>query len=625
MDAKRYFNFDYESGVLTVTPNADYIDNFFNLLHNNVFDIAKISNITAIVGENGTGKSNFLNFIKNYLVKAQGRDIINALVVLEQSDNKFTIIYDDESIPHLTINDNDNQFGTNYSIHRKGESNYNLPDSSVVFYSNIFDHQYEESLNNYYNISTNYLVRNDYKGFNVNNLNRYLDSHYFEDMRRQIIFIHNYQDEFGKPIDFPLPSKLSIKIKNFNDAEDIEDLNKYHDFYKPIKKYVQTKIESAQKQLQHNSARSILMTKRVIFKYRACLALIRNFLIELNLFLTTHYLFDLNNHKYESDILLNDNENITSQVTVFFSYILSKAEKADNKQDIEWINSLLRLTQYWSNFDFELEVEPTWTDFVFSIPINKELYQDSESYKFLSIYMKTYTLKPYLDLQWRDLSSGEKSFLNLLSRLYTLSDKQQFADNTKLSEQVLLLIDEGDLYYHPEWQRTFIKQLINFINLIYRPTRSIQIILTTHSPFFLSDLPSTSVNYLERTDESIKITSGYSSNTNTFAANIHTLLRNGFFMKSTFGEFAQLKINNIIDILNQKDETLLSCNGEQQINFDDIKKTINLIGEPVLKGKLLELFYAKNQKESDLEETRRQYFFLREKMKKLGLLEEIDD
>jgi len=53
---KYRFHFDYESKELTCEENTDFIDDFFG---------NEISNVTAIIGENGSGKSTVLEFLQN--------------------------------------------------------------------------------------------------------------------------------------------------------------------------------------------------------------------------------------------------------------------------------------------------------------------------------------------------------------------------------------------------------------------------------------------------------------------------------------------------------------------------------------------------------------------------------
>ena len=73
------------------------------------------------------------------------------------------------------------------------------------------------------------------------------------------------------------------------------------------------------------------------------------------------------------------------------------------------------------------------------------------------------------------MSSGERALMNFMSRVLfaSLIDKFMPESQFKLQDNVLLLIDEIDLYLHPEWQRRIIFELIDgndnfkikFINL----------------------------------------------------------------------------------------------------------------------------------------------------------------
>ncbi|MEM5644017.1 AAA family ATPase [Bacillus toyonensis] len=82
-------------------------------------------------------------------------------------------------------------------------------------------------------------------------------------------------------------------------------------------------------------------------------------------------------------------------------------------------------------------------------------------------------------------------FLTLFSRFNTITHE--------VSDNLLILIDEGDLYFHPQWQKDWLFTFINIISYLFQKT-SIQIILTTHSPFILSDLPSGNVILLKKDD-----------------------------------------------------------------------------------------------------------------------------
>ena len=71
---------------------------------------------------------------------------------------------------------------------------------------------------------------------------------------------------------------------------------------------------------------------------------------------------------------------------------------------------------------------------------------------------------------------------------------------------------------------------------------------------------------------------------NTFGANIHTLLKNGFFMPNLpIGEFAYGKINKLFGKLN-------SGELDPDNDLDDIYQEILLVGEPFLRNQLLMLY-----------------------------------
>jgi len=105
------------------------------------------------------------------------------------------------------------------------------------------------------------------------------------------------------------------------------------------------------------------------------------------------------------------------------------------------------------------------------------------------------------------------------------------------------------MYYHPEWQRKYIYDLIDYTSKInpenLRQIEGINVTFLTHSPFILSDIP---------TNNLIRLKDGkpYLINEpNTFGANIHELLKHSFFFEhGVMGEFAKNKVEEIILKLN---------------------------------------------------------------------------
>lgn len=199
------------------------------------------------------------------------------------------------------------------------------------------------------------------------------------------------------------------------------------------------------------------------------------------------------------------------------------------------------------------------------------------------------------------LSSGEQHFIHSIqSILYHLINVNSVFETTanKIKYSfVNIVLDEIELYYHPEFQRIFINELLLKIKSLSIPNiKGINILFCTHSPFILSDIPKE--NTLRLDDGKIELND---NSENSLGANIHDLLSNDFYLKNGFmGEYTKEKIFSLINFLD-KNKTIK----EETFNYNWDKKNskcfIELIGEPLLKGSLKELYYTKFKTEIDVE------------------------
>ncbi|MBR3406448.1 MAG: AAA family ATPase [Bacteroidales bacterium] len=142
------------------------------------------------------------------------------------------------------------------------------------------------------------------------------------------------------------------------------------------------------------------------------------------------------------------------------------------------------------------------------------------------------------------LSSGMIQRLNtvgsLVYHLRNLDDDQE-GEGMVAYEQVCVVLEEVELYYHPEYQKSYLNYLLEQISRsgISR-LKSVNLVFVTHSPFILSDITKNDILCLENGKQA-------EVELKTFGANIHDLLRHPFFMKKgTIGDFAQKVINEII-------------------------------------------------------------------------------
>lgn len=210
-------------------------------------------------------------------------------------------------------------------------------------------------------------------------------------------------------------------------------------------------------------------------------------------------------------------------------------------------------------------------------------YEENEVIlEFLEFYDKLnsesiISIDNYINIYFQNLSEGELSYFNLYSKIHN------FLKLTNRKRLNIFLIDEPDQALHPEWCRMFIYELIKEIR---EYNSSIQFIISTHSPFMVSDIISENVFLLEKnsTTGNINIFNMNKKQElhNTFGSNIHELLKTSFILNRTMGEFAYKNIRSWIEELNNNNFKY------QNIDYFD------LIGEKIIRNKLKLMYNQQN-------------------------------
>lgn len=217
------------------------------------------------------------------------------------------------------------------------------------------------------------------------------------------------------------------------------------------------------------------------------------------------------------------------------------------------------------------------------------------------------------------LSSGEKQkIFSSTSYLYHIVNINSVKESTVYRRYrfINIIFDEIELYYHPELQRTFVKDFIDNIGRIEMSNiHGINCLFVTHSPFILSDIPNTNVLFLE--EKAKPVDRKDTQLIETFGANIHDLLKNSFFLENgSMGQFAKERISETIDYLNleihrirkpnanksndkQKNTELKEWEEELKRLEDKVgnntdrqyhESVIRMIGEPILRKKLQSMY-----------------------------------
>lgn len=184
-----------------------------------------------------------------------------------------------------------------------------------------------------------------------------------------------------------------------------------------------------------------------------------------------------------------------------------------------------------------------------------------------------------------DLSFGKVQEIKYRHQLFNVLKNQ----NT-----FVCCIDEPEAHLHPEWCRRFLYDFLKSFQDVKEilkadasfTDRKITFVISTHSPFILSDVTKDNVIYLERQDDGFVMQ--VNNDKNIFAGNIGELFTENFFMEETIGEFASEKIRDIIKIIKS----------EKEVNVDKVaecERLIELVGDELLRKLLWDMWKRRHE------------------------------
>lgn len=550
--------FDYKNEQIEISISSDNNtpDNFFG---------KKILGITGIVGENGSGKTNLAEFINYNLAHVTDNShafsgiIGKGILIID----KWIFFHRSLKISNLKALEKEGYKGLEYDKapldSGRGELKWNsMERNRYIYYNPTFDFRYINIRSNLLNISTGYLAFNDVhyglyhrQGIDDYNKGKVTDSlkaHYIEEKIREANFILNFNqeteellkiksNEFYLTLDFedknrlvknPLDNISSIKKDSYRLINEIEREILSQDYFDKFK--ISPTISTG-----YTHYKFSIDFRKEQFKKLFLLQFFKILLID-NVFDTNFiHSFIYNIDYIEKNILYIKVQNLKN----LLNKLINQSSKEETSNKIENFNL----------FEFQKR-EKSLFSFFSTVKLNVDTENKINVIKkiiFLSNELTDYRLHFHYSFYHR-LSTGQQNLMNFYSRLFYAKQQIDIKDNNRFkstSEQIILLVDEGEVNFHPEWQRKFLNNTLKMIKRIFVDLK-IQLILTTHSPFVLSDLPKQNVIFLTK-DEKGEAKKSLLIRSNTFGANIHTLLSNNFFMKDTLGEFASEKIKEIVN------------------------------------------------------------------------------
>lgn len=587
---------------IDLTNNENFIDGFFGV---------NINNITALVGENGAGKSNLaytlLSKITGYKYAHNETFIIGTYnegkvtiyeTISTSTDKKVEV---KSELPHNILKPEINKdFDGNPSVNLKMMDHLNL-----IYYNPVYDfrdYPYDIEPREYADISSSYMMWQDFYNEKPDKSDEsgkpdMAAVHRSEEIKRQFRIT---QWPLLKPELFrevKIPDKIGISLKN-DLKGNLQGLNfELKELYKQLSNILHKSYEYHLKRKARKKEKHLLELSKVW--------ILINFVDAYFYFLSKKYPIDLD-IKYldidevsrEMEILKNETDlrdinanDFLSLINVFLTNqkLYSKPFLIEND-----LNKLFSIVdKNIKNLDYDSE------------PIyylgKTDCFNFMNAFDYLIDRFNPKTYTSLIKASWRNISSGELAYLNLFSRLhhgYSSFYNEKNISNSIAIRDVFLILDEGDLTMHPNWQKKYLSIIIEFLNIY--DTVKFQILLITHSPIMLSDLPKQNIIFLEKgSDKKTKVINP-SDRDQTFGANIYSLYKDSFFMKDGFmGEFASSKINGLFKKIEGLD------NPSKEI-FIKLKKQIDLIGEPVLRNTLLRKLSDQLPIDNRIEELRKE-------------------
>ncbi len=162
----------------------------------------------------------------------------------------------------------------------------------------------------------------------------------------------------------------------------------------------------------------------------------------------------------------------------------------------------------------------------------------------------------------RSLSDGEHQFV------YSLGLCLLFKDGNNL-----FLLDEPETHFNPDWRAKFISRLRDCFKHSEAGTTMREILVTTHSPFLISDSRPENVILFEKEQESGTIQVSQ-PDFNTFGASIGKITAAAFAQAETVGDYAKQKIHELDKRLEQgDDEEAIIADANRQLG-DSVEKVL---------------------------------------------------
>lgn len=521
-----------------------------------------ITSLNVIIGKNGAGKTSVFRFLANNLIPSTAMNGEGMLYIIRYNDIflYFTNIRNDRlevgnniGIKILYGDEYIRTHADGWDFRQRYRNNHIW--KSVIMYSNSFDLEYIAPNNEIcIDASKNSRIKTAVKNITENSISYILLEKEILKQNNLKILEYNgtsYFDYYAKKLNIKLPHAIHFKIIDQVNQKYVSLLkNNYSEKFSNLRFIGHNRYSYNNENGYHTDSSE--------FEFEAAL---------------NKFVFIL------MDTLLSNHE-ITQEI---FDKFVEHLSQTYNNDVIKYVYDLLFDCKIVAYADILKFLSDESKHYVLYWQSDKELvlkWDENDITLIKSILSQNYDFFE-CDLVRIDsdgyYSAGESSKLDLF---LALCDARKAIDVSikGVNNNIMLILDEYDVGFHPEYQIKIISEIIEMVGVIF-DEYTVQLIIATNTPLEITDIPAQSIIYLKER----KVIS-LPSTAQCFAGNVCSLLKDNFYISTTMGDFAKSKINAVLDLINGYG---------QNISHEEAKFIISIIGEPIIKKKLEEMYNSK--------------------------------
>lgn len=559
---------------------------------NYLYGDSMMRNLSIIVGKTGAGKSNLLQLIGMQVSYRQNEDNKGAylfLYELEPNVPRFLLEVTGLSVDGLYTLRNSRKIDFEaiiFTIDAEGKFHIEKNGLNTVPNNCFIFNSFDPDSYAFCPYGTSKEDRSPSYNSMISGVPRELSIYGKSSVSVECLAIKDYLTHFSKE-SIKHNASFSITVSNWRERIPVELPPKIQNLYWTFKDRTERKrMENLKKGLSYDTP--IKYKKELTPKIRFLHDFLTDYAIYLRKYI--HYYF-----RAQQDIGLSADygkKSIVKRLTELCEFIDSNLSEVQYKEGFLWQigNDIIDIYRALGELD-----DKYFTDETFSIPVDdiqieekgnnvmNRVFENIENYIPDQNNLFPDELLPY---HWSKISSGEYQYGKVLGQIEEFGNRIKIGHRGDSYEEyrfpnIILLMDEPETFMHPEMCRQFIFNIDRYLKNRH-PDSTFQMIISTHSPFMLSDVLSSQVIKMDYDDLGRCVVFHGKSNA-YFAANLYSIMADGFFLTYSIGERARVFLQKKFEWLKAVINSREPLTATERIEISDLRTFIPHIGDEMIR------------------------------------------